>query len=75
MDTTTTIDITPTDEGFTNIAAVLGQSILDSARSTRMAPTREQLVSIVEIAAYLGSKGKGDLVEELKARIGTYLPR
>ncbi len=62
------IDMTPTDEGYANIAMVFADSILRDVKAARRSDSAALLDSLVEIAVYLGQKDPA-LVARLRAYI------
>jgi hypothetical protein len=50
------IDMTPTDEGYANIAMVFAASILSDVKVSRREDARVILDSLVDIVSYLGQK-------------------
>lgn len=60
-----TIDITPSDEGYTQIAVMFAEQVLADVKANRKASDRELLVSVIETAAYLASKGNGVLIKQV----------
>jgi hypothetical protein len=64
----TTVDITPSAEGFVSIAAVFATQILDDVKVTRKVSDRLLLDSLIETVAYLARTDMA-LVESLRKAI------
>ena len=62
------VDITPTPEGFARMAAALAFSIASDVPTHRIGAVREQLDTIIEIAAFLAIKDPAAL-DNLRRRI------
>lgn len=60
------IDLTPTPEGYANIARRFAAQVLDDIPTRRKADDRAILDSLVEIVAYLAATGHGDLIRRLR---------
>jgi len=65
----TTIDLTPTAEGFANIVKVLSNSILADVKLGRAAAVETQLESIIETVAYLTRIGRDDLIQDVRQNL------
>jgi len=64
--TTGTIDLTPTPEGYANIARRFAAQVLDDIPTRRKADDRLILDSFIEIVAWLASTGRGDLISRIR---------
>jgi hypothetical protein len=62
------IDMTPSDEGYANIAMVFADSILRDVKAARRSDSAALLDSLVDLASYLGRKDPG-LVTKPRAYI------
>ena len=62
------IDIAPEDEGFANIARMFAEQILADVRKPRKAAARELLIGLIQTAAYIGRKDRGDLIPRMTPR-------
>jgi len=60
-----TIDLTPTPEGFANMAKALLASVLSDKRVSTVV-AKEQLDSVLEIVAYLTATGHPALVADIR---------
>ena len=63
---TRTIDLTPTPEGYANIARRFAAQVLDDIPTRRKADDRQILDSFIEIVAWLASTGRGDLISRIR---------
>jgi hypothetical protein len=66
-----TIDITPTDEGYKNITRMFAENILGDVKIARRAASRDLMVSVIELAGYLGQHNPALLIalkNEVKGR-------
>ena len=61
-----TVDVTPTDEGFANMAAAFIDELVEKRGTTKA--RRDMLSGLVEITFYLGSTRKVHLRDALMAR-------
>ena len=68
IETIETIDMTPTPEGYANIARTFAGSILSDVKVSRREDARAILDSLVEIVAYL-ARTEPALVVALRADI------
>lgn len=57
-----TFDLTPTDEGYSNLLATFAQSVLSDVKKSRQADAKHLLASVMDISSYLGRAGRQDLV-------------
>lgn len=65
----TTIDLTPTPEGYGNIVLTFAESILGDVRKARQTDSRALMASLIQNVAYLGAINRGDLIAQLVKRI------
>jgi hypothetical protein len=63
---TGTIDLTPTPEGYANIARRFAGQIIDDLPRKRIADDRLILDSFIEIVAWLAATGRGDLITRIR---------
>ena len=63
---TETVDLTPTPEGYANIARRFAAQIIEDLPRKRSADDRQILDSFVEIVAWLASTGRGDLIARIR---------
>lgn len=62
------ITLTPTDEGYANMVAMMADSILRDVKVARQDDARKLMSSLIEITAFLGSRQRTILVNDLVAR-------
>jgi hypothetical protein len=63
------INIRPTEQGYANVASLFAEQIMQDVRKGRQASDRELLVSVIQIAAYLGQRNEGALLAQIEARL------
>jgi hypothetical protein len=59
------IDITPRDEGYVQIAKTSVSSVLLDVRYNRQQPVREQLGQVLTVVGYLAQHGRPDLAKQV----------
>jgi hypothetical protein len=62
------VDLTPTPEGFMQIAMAFGDSIIGDVEDDRRDDSKKLLAELIGIAGWLGSAGHSNLVGQLKDR-------
>ena len=60
------IDMTPTDEGYRDVARLFVEQIKGDIKKSRKADDAAILDSLIEIVAYLGSKQRAELIRTIR---------